>query len=320
VAGVADDAIMPAVRARPLRALQLPALVVALTWGTWREVRRTRARVVNAHWIVPAGLIAALLRMVGGPPFVLTVHGADAYTLSSGPLRALKQAILRRADSVAPVSEDIARSLGLTTSPVLRMGVDSAAIRAAVEPRRPAPGQLLYVGRLADKKGVDVLLQALAQVPDAHLSVLGDGPDRAALQTLAARLHLDDRVTFAGRQPKAAVLQHLATATAVVIPSRVGSDGDQEGTPVVLMESMAAGVPVVASDLGGLGECVEDGRTGLLVPPGDVGALAEALQAVITGRVDLAEMGAQAAAEAAARLDIRAVAEAYEDLLRQAMA
>lgn len=319
VRGVADDAIMPAVRARPLCALQLPGLVVALAWGTWREVRRTRARVVNAHWIVPAGLIAMVLRVLGGPPFVLTVHGADAYTLSSGPPRALKSAVLRRAAAVAPVSADIARSLALgADSPVLRMGVDTAAIRAHVGTRRPEPGRLLYIGRLAEKKGVDVLLDALAEVPDAHLVIIGDGPDRHALEQRTQRLGLTERVTFEGRQPKASVLDALATAAAVVIPSRVARDGDQEGTPVVLAEAMAAGVPVIASALGGLGECVEHDRTGLLVPPGDVEALGQTLRAVIAGAVDLHAIGTAASAEAARSLDIRAVAATYDRLLREA--
>ena len=317
--GIADDAIMPALRARPVRALQVPGLVFALAWGAWREVRRTKARVVNAHWIVPAGLIATVLHALGGPPFVLTVHGADAYTMSSRPLRAVKRTVLGRAAAVAPVSGDIARALDLgTASPVLRMGVDTTAVLAQVGTRAPVPGRLVYVGRLAEKKGVDVLLDALAAVPDAHLVVLGDGPDRAALERHAGARGISDRVTFEGRQPKDVVLRAFATATAVVIPSRVGTDGDQEGTPVVLAEAMAAGVPVVASDLGGLGECLDDGHTGLLVPPGDVDALAAVLRAVIAGDVDLAGIGAAAATEAAASLDIRAVGSAYEQLLRSA--
>lgn len=319
VVGVADDAIMPALRARPLRVLQLPGLVLALAWGAWREVRRTHAVVVNAHWIVPAGLIAAVLRALGGPPFVLTVHGADAYTLSSGPLRGLKRAVLRRAAAVAPVSHDIAAALELgEDSPVLRMGVDTSSIRERVGPRQPVSGRLVYIGRLAEKKGVDVLLEALVAVPHADLVVIGDGPDRGALEARAARLGVADRVRFEGRQPKDAVLHALTTATAVVIPSRVASDGDQEGTPVVLAEAMAAGVPVVASALGGLGECIEDGRTGVLVPPDDPPALAAALTAVTSGTVDLDAMGRAAADEAARSLDIAAVGRAYEVLLRAA--
>jgi glycosyltransferase involved in cell wall biosynthesis len=314
--GVADDAIMPAIRAQPLFALQLPFLMFALLWGSHREVRRTHVDVVNAHWILPGGLIALVLRAIGGPRYVLTVHGGDAYTQQGGVVGAVKRAVVRRASVVAPVSRDIAHALDLDGSPVLRMGVDTGAIRAAVQPRRPRPGELLFIGRLADKKGVDGLLRALADVPDASLVVIGDGPDRVTLERLARELGLEDRVRFRGRQGRDAVLAALAEATAVVIPSRVGADGDQEGTPVVLAEAMAAGVPVVASDLGGLGECIDDGRTGLLVPPDDVAALSAALHSVVAGTVDLDALGAAASAEAKTSLDIGAVGEAYTQLFR----
>jgi glycosyltransferase involved in cell wall biosynthesis len=238
--------------------------------------------------------------------------------MQARPLGWIKRFVLRGAAAVAPVSADIARALDLPDSPVLRMGVDTEALRAAVAPRRPDPGRLLYVGRLAEKKGVDVLLDALVSVPQARLVVIGDGPERRDLEQHVERLGLDDRVELLGRQPKHAVLEQLALACAAVIPSRVGSDGDMEGTPVVLAECMAAGVPVVASDLGGLGECIEDGRTGILVPPGDVEALAAALRSVVDGHVDLAALAARAAEEASRSLDIRSVGSAYLDLLRTA--
>jgi glycosyltransferase involved in cell wall biosynthesis len=199
----------------------------------------------------------------------------------------------------------------LTASPVLRMGVDTAAIRAAVGDRAPEDGLLLYIGRLVDKKGVDILVEALARLGGARLEVIGDGPDRAALDELAARVGVADRVFFRGKLPKADVLAALRRAQVAVIPSRVGDGGDMEGTPVVLCEVMAAGAPVVASNLGGLGECIDDGLDGLLVPPGDVDALAATLDKALSGGVDLAALGRAAAATARRRLDIGAVGAAY---------
>jgi glycosyltransferase involved in cell wall biosynthesis len=191
------------------------------------------------------------------------------------------------------------------------MGVDTAAIRAAVGDRAPEDGLLLYIGRLVDKKGVDILVEALARLGGARLEVIGDGPDRAALDELAARVGVADRVFFRGKLPKADVLAALRRAQVAVIPSRVGDGGDMEGTPVVLCEVMAAGAPVVASNLGGLGECIDDGLDGLLVPPGDVDALAATLDKALSGGVDLAALGRAAAATARRRLDIGAVGAAY---------
>jgi glycosyltransferase involved in cell wall biosynthesis len=148
-------------------------------------------------------------------------------------------------------------------------------------------------------------------VPSARVEVIGDGPDREALVALAERLGVAHRVQFRGKLPKHDVFAALARAQAVVIPSRVGAGGDMEGTPVVLCEAMAAGVPVVASDLGGLGECIDDGVNGLLVPPGDVDGLAAMLAKVVEGSIELGALGDAAAAEAARSLDIGAIGAAY---------
>jgi len=309
--GLAADAIMPTLRTAPWRAVEVPFLVGALLVATLQEVRRQRAVVVNPHWIVPAGLIALVVRAVTGVPYVVTVHGADAYTLRGPVGRWTKRRVLRSAAAVLPVSTDISHTLDLRGAQVLRMGVDTAATRAAVAERAPEAGLLLYIGRLADKKGVDVLVEALARLDAARLEIIGDGPDRPSLEQRAERLGVADRVQFRGKQPKGEVLAALARAQLVVIPSRVGADGDTEGTPVVLCEAMAAGVPVVASDLGGLGECIEDGVDGLLVVPDDADALAKALVSALRGDVDLAAVGRAAAATAERTLDIGAVGAAY---------
>jgi glycosyltransferase involved in cell wall biosynthesis len=316
--GLAADAIMPTLRAQPWRAIEAPFLVGALLLATWREVRRQQASVVNPHWIVPAGLVALVVRALTGVPYVVTVHGADAYTLRGRAGRGVKRLVLAGAAAVLPVSGDIARSLGVADARVLRMGVDTAAIRAAVGHRAPEDGLLLYVGRLADKKGVDVLIEALARLDGPRLEVVGDGPDRAALAQLAARLGVADRVEFRGKLAKSEVVAALARAQMAVIPSRVGAGGDMEGTPVVLCEAMAAGVPVVASDLGGLGECIDDGVDGLLVAPGDVDALAATLDKALSGGVDLGALGAAAAATARRSLDIRAIGVEYAEVLAAA--
>ena len=317
--GLASDAIMPTLRSQRWRVLEVPFLFGALLLATWREVRR-RPAVVNPHWIVPSGLVAMAVRLLTGAPYVVTVHGADAYTMRGWPARWLKQRVLRHAAAVLPVSADIARTLALEDGRVLRMGVDTAAIRATVGSRDPREGLLVFIGRLADKKGVDLLVRAIARLDGTRLEVIGDGPDRAALERQVRQIGVADRVRFLGKLPKRDVLAALARAQVVVIPSRVGAGGDMEGTPVVLCEAMAAGVPVVASDLGGLGECIDDGIDGLLVPPDDIDALVVALDKVVTGAVDTAGIGRTAAATAERTLDIAAVGAAYAQVLDQAVA
>lgn len=280
--GLADDAILPTLRQQPWRLLEVPFLVLGFLAATLRLVKRERPDVVNAHWMVPAGLVAMVARFLRGVPYVVTIHGGDAYGLHGGLLDRIKRAVLACADGVAPVSADIARHVPCgCDDTVIPMGVPIERIALAAGPRRPVRGRFLFVGRLVAKKGVDVVLRALAFVPRGRLRIIGDGPQEEALRARATQLGVADRVEFLGRLPNREVLGELAAAQAVVIPSVVAPDGDRDGTPVVLAEAVAAGAPVIASDLGGLGEQIEHGVTGLLVPPGDVVALTAAMRRVL---------------------------------------
>ena len=147
-----------------------------------------------------------------------------------------------------------------------------------------APGadglQILYVGSLLKKKGVPHLLDALAMLPRDmpwRARIVGGGTMAESLRQQVVRLGLTDRVQFDGPQPAEIVAQAYRGAHVLVVPSIPGDNGRVEGIPVVLMEAMAHGRAVIASDLSGIPELVEPGRTGWLAPPADAGAIAAAL-------------------------------------------
>lgn len=315
---LADGAIIPNLKAHRSRWLQVPSLVLAFWWRARREIRRGHIDVVHAHWILPAGVIGRFL----GRPYLVTAHGGDAYALSGPPFDLIKKMSLRGSSGVVPVSEAIGEKLrrfGGRVEPAVPMGVDVEGIGEAIGERRPVPGQLLFVGRLVRKKGVDDLLRALAEIPEATLRVVGDGPSGDALKALAVDLGVTDRVEFLGKQPRTVVLAEMATAAASALPSKVGEIGDVDGVPVVLSEAMAARLPVIASDAGGLGEHVVDGENGWLFPAGDVGALTTALRHAITDPDEAARRAAVARERMVARLSITAVGDAYDRLLRAAV-
>jgi glycosyltransferase involved in cell wall biosynthesis len=314
---LAAGAIVPALRESPSRLLQAPPLVVALLVRAWREVRRRRADVVHAHWVLPGGLIGALVTAGTSRRLIVTLHGADAYALDAPPLRWLKRFVLGRADLVVPVSEDIARVAGLPAGSAMPMGIAPAHIAAGVGHREPRPDTVLFVGRLAEKKGVDDLLTAVARVPGVSVRVGGDGPMRKALEEQAHRLGLSDRVRFLGQLGRAEVYAELRTAGAIAIPSKVASDGDQDGTPVVLMEAVAAGVPVLATRLGGLGEHVVHDRTGLLVDPGDTDALAAQLQRLVVDPSLGRRLADTARTEMLPAFDVDEIARRYLEVVCQ---
>ena len=138
----------------------------------------------------------------------------------------------------------------------------------------------MYVGRVSAEKGWPALVELAARLPQLRLRVLGDGPDLAALREAVRARGLEQRVTLVGAVSSARVAEELATADVLVLPSV------HEELGSVLLEAMAAGVPAVAYAVGGVPEAIEHERTGLLVEPGDVGALAAAVaRAHIDGRL-----------------------------------
>lgn len=320
--GVADGAILPNLRSQPWRLLEVPFLVGGFLVRALLVARREHPAVLNAHWILPAGAVAAAIRRLLGIPYVLTVHGADVHALNAPPLRWLKRKVVAGAHTVTPVSREIGKLLHLSDDElgrlVVPMGVDADEIRRQVGVRSPERGRFLFVGRLAEKKGVDVLLAALARVPAARLVILGGGPEETRLRALAAGLEVGDRVEWLGQQPSARVMREMRVAHALVIPSKVARDGDKEGTPLVMGEAMAASVPIVASHIGGLSEHIRSGDNGLLVRPGSEASLGDALAQLMRADYDPTPLADTARRDLEGTLDLRSTTARYLEFIRAA--
>jgi glycosyltransferase involved in cell wall biosynthesis len=176
-----------------------------------------------------------------------------------------------------------------------------------VERRPSADGPVIgTVARYTDQKGLDVLLRAVPDVPGARFVLVGDGPDRGALEALAAELGVAERVEFAGWTEDAR--GELGRFDVFVLPSRY------EGLPLALIDSMLAALPVVASRVGSIPEAVEDGEHGLLVPPEDPAALAAALHRVLGDEPLRQRLGSAARSVAVARFTVEAMAHRYQRL------
>jgi L-malate glycosyltransferase len=266
-------------------------------WRLLAELfRHRRPSVVHTHGYHADVLAGHAARRVGTPA-TATVHGFVGGDRKNRFYEALQRRALRSFDAVMAVSRAMADSLRRSGLPDERLHVVPNAFEPEDEPltraaaRRelglPEGGfQLGWVGRLSPEKGADVMLRALALVPDddVRLSVLGSGAERERLELLARRLGIERRVAWHGVQLRAA---QLATAfDAMVLSSRA------EGTPIVLFEAMAAGTPIVATRVGGVPDVVTDAEA-TLVPADDPGALAAALRAI---RSDPAGAAGRAAA------------------------
>ncbi|MBI4542804.1 MAG: glycosyltransferase family 4 protein [Gemmatimonadetes bacterium] len=307
---------MHALAARsPLAALAFVGLVRAFARAVGDECRRGDVNVVHAHWWVPGGL-AATLAARHGRPLVVTLHGTDVTLARKVPGGSwLMRTVLRRAAAVTAVSTFLAdrvagpggpprSAIELTPMPLVR-----ALPRAPLGARQGA----VYVGRLTSQKGVAHLLDALAILKRRgsapELTILGDGPDRAALKAQA--LALGVRATFFGFVPPEQVADYLDGKRVLVLPSVA------EGLGLVVAEALTQGIPVVATRSGGIPDLLTAPDAGLLVPPGDPASLADAIGAVLADERFLA--GAQRAGRGlATRLSPERVAETFEQVYARA--
>lgn len=230
------------------------------------------------------GALALPIARGGGMRLAVTLHGGDVSKAKNwrGTLLAHRwPALLREAARFICVSDavaEIARARGVPPGKltVLPIGVE---IPAAPPERRPEAH--LFVGRFVEKKGIAVLADAIrilrAQGDRTPVVCVGDGPLRGMLEAVA-REH--GNVVLTGWLRPEEVRARMLRAVSLLVPSIIAANGDAEGLPSVIPEAMAQACPVIGSDQGGIAEAISNGRTGLLVPPGDAAALAEAITRV----------------------------------------
>ncbi len=325
---LADGAILENLSRSPWLYLQAPFLVLFELIAALRLARATRPDVIHAHWFVPQGIVAVLVSRILKIPVVVTAHGGDVYGLRGRLLDALRKALASRCEALTVVSRDMATKVPQVTSrrgeppKVMPMGVDTQRFSARRERGRDSDQIVLFVGRLAKKKGVEYLIRAfpyvLAQHPDARLVLVGDGPCRGELETLSSQLGLANRVRFAGAQPPAELPRLYGGSRVFVGPSVVTRGGDTESFGLVFVEAMAADCPVVGTSVGGIPDVVIHKRTGLLVEPESPAALAAAINGLLDSPAEAEKMGARARRWVRRKFDWRQVAQRYANLLTQA--
>lgn len=290
-----EGGALPKLREKPVRGLLVPFLAVAQFVAVLAILVRRRRALVHSHWLIPQGLTAGIAATLLGRPHVATAHGSDVFALRGAVLRFAKRLTLRLADAVTANSEATRRAILDIGPPAVAQkivsipmgaGFDGEAPPAEVARLRAAfrrgQGPLLaFVGRLIPEKGAADLIDAVAQVatirPDVTAVIVGDGPERAALEQQAARLGVESRVRLVGWIAPSAVQAYLAAADIFVGPSRPGPGGVEEAQGLAFAEAMLAARPIVATAIGGIPEAIRDGETGLLVPPGNSAAITHAV-------------------------------------------
>ena len=279
-----------------------------------RTLRALAPDVVHTH-LVHADVYAAI---APSARLVSTKHNPDPFR--AGPFRYFERALTRRAARVVAISEAVRRfsvdQVGLPAGKVevVHYGLDELPGAWGENPPLALEGAvLLAVCRLAPQKGLETAVRALPTIPGATLLVLGEGPERAPLTALAERLGVSDRLLLPGRVGDVEALYRRADL--VVHPAR------WEGFGLAMLEAMLAAKPVVAARAGSSPELVDDGRTGLLVPVDDSGALSEAVASLLDDRDRAEAMGNAGLERARAEFSVARMADrtlaVYERALRQ---
>lgn len=271
---------------------------------------------LHDHIVEGSASVAMLASEISGVPFSVTVHGPREFDHPGSLAIGLK--IERAAFFVAPSLHARGQLLRWARPEDwerihwVRSGVERALLE---RPRRPFPPEARFVsiGRLDVDKGQLLLVEALAELPDATVTVVGDGPLRVRLLDAARRLGVADRISFPGWLGADEVVEAIEGSRALVMPSLA------EGLPNVITEALALGRPAIGTAVAGVGELVESGVTGWLVPPGAAQPLADAMRAA-AGAPDeeLERLGAAGTARVRERHDGTREARRLEELMRAA--
>jgi glycosyltransferase involved in cell wall biosynthesis len=288
-----DQAVPERVRDRPVYGALVPAYLA----GGVREARRVGREgvdVVHVHWPMPHALFGAAMRRAAGPStaMVCSFYSVEINWIDHRLpwLRPFLAWTIRSADAVTAISRS-------TADAVVRIADRDVTIipYAAVLPSVPeepsripfadprSPIRILFVGRLVERKGVEVLVRALARLRHwrpAELVVIGTGNREGHIRRTAALEGVSEHVDLRGAVSADELARAYAECDLFVLPAVVDSRGDTEGLGVVLLEALAFERPVIASRAGGIVDIVSDGETGWLVDPGDAEVLARKIQAV----------------------------------------
>jgi phosphatidylinositol alpha-1,6-mannosyltransferase len=299
-------------------------------WQLGRLWRRRRPDVINQHYLLPTGIAGQFWAGRLGVPTVTTLIGMDVYDphyRPGRPWRALMRRAIRHTQAVTCISSFVRDVVQRDYPPA--PGVACTVVPYGVDVKRFHPGVegvavrqrhgigpderlVLTVQRLYPRKGVETFLEAAAlvlrAVPRARFLVVGDGPERPALERRAAALGVSARVIFAGAHDHHALPPFYAAADVFAFHTL------HEGLGIVLLEALAAGCPVVTTAAGGTLDIVRPGDTGLLVEPGDAPAFARAVVRVLRDSTLAADLRARARHAAEIEFDWDAVAGRYLDV------
>ena len=316
-----EGGILSRLKQNRWRILLILPFLLAEAFAIRRILRQYPFSAIHCHWIIPQALALriATLGMRNPPPALCTSHGGDLFGLQGWAMKQVKRWALARCQGMTVVSQAMrphAEALAPHLKPaVIPMGTDLEN-HFTPDPQTPRnKNHLLFVGRLVEKKGVEFLLEATARLvpnyPDLRLTIVGGGPLEAALKARAVQPDLNGHVEFLGAQPHKKLPELYRRASVSIVPSIVAEGGDQEGFGLVIVEAMGCGCPVVVSSLPAIRDIIGNQDLASQYPPGDIVALADAIDHVLTDPEAAQARARRALPHVRARFDWVPIGQAY---------
>jgi glycosyltransferase involved in cell wall biosynthesis len=287
--------IVANLRQNPRLWFQAPFFIISMIFALRRLIRSEQPDVIHAHWILPQGLIAILIKYLYKVPVIVTAHGADAFAFPGQLPNWLKRLVVVKSDAwttnTCATGEVIGLAVSLPAPDIIPMGVDveqfsrgnPTSLRGEL---RSGDLLVLFVGRLVEKKGCYDLLEAFSLLGNdlrarTSLWIVGQGVEYEGLHAFATQLGIAPKVRFWGAVSNHRLPDFYAAADLFVAPSIRAESGDTEGQGVVLLEAFAARCCVLSTRVGGIAEVVTEGATGLLVEPNAPRQLSAAMESLL---------------------------------------
>ncbi len=309
----------------------LAPFALASSFGKMMQLTaREKFDVLQAHWVLPNAPAAALVAQARRLPLVISMHGSDVFMAEKNRAfgAAARWSFQRAAWLTACSDELMQRALAIgadeNKTELIPYGADAKAFHAQPADAQRVRAQLrlrdddvmiLAVGRMVYKKGFEFLVAAMPKIlkraPNARLVLVGYGDLRDELETQARALGLNGEVTFAGRVRREEIPAYFWAADIVSVPSVRDAAGNVDGLPNVALEAMAAGKPIVASNIAGFPDVIRDGESGVLVPEKDATALADAIVELANDAPLRERLGAHARVQVHERLNWENVAKRF---------
>ncbi len=285
--------ILPTLKTSKLYWVVVPFFILLSFSSLLTYTLKIKPDLTHAHWIIPQGFLVYLVNFFYGKPYIVTAHGADVFGLRHPVFSKLRSLVIHNAAVVTTVSQALKAILldqkeGSNEILALPMGVDSKIFmphfglsESSVSKHERSKAKILYVGRLTEKKGVSFLIRALPTVkkkyPNIHLTIVGGGELAAELKEESLLLGLDENITFQGSVPNHSLPKFYQKHAIFVGPSIETQGGDTEGFGLTFVEAAMSGCLLVGTDVGGIRDIIQDGKTGLLVKQKDSAAIADGI-------------------------------------------